>query len=267
VPRKPRVDLPGTIHHVAIRGIEGRRLFPAEGDAIDILQRFGRWLRETGCECIAWSLNGNHAHFVLRRGERPLAELMARFTSAFAQHFNGRYGRAGHLFQSRYTSRLIRDEADLRWTVLYVLGNPVRHGISDPAGLDEYLWSGWSGVIGARPRFDFESFDTVLGLYGESIAEARRNLRDALELAVETRWAPPPDERLACIIADVCARHRIERSALVGGVCAARAAQLEVIRRAASELKTPWRVLREELLISHMHIARALRAPTRRVGP
>jgi hypothetical protein len=259
VPRKPRCDLPGTTHHVTVRGVDGLRLFPTDGYAFDFLRRFARWLRETKGECLAWSLNGNHAHLVIRRGERPMAELMARSTSAFAQHFNAHHGRVGHLLQSRYKSRMLLDEHDLRWTALYALGNPARHQIVDASGLDAYLWSGWSGAMGKRPLFEFESFAAVFALFGGDIAEARCNLRDALESAIATRWAPPADGGVTQVVTEVCAKHRVPRAAVTGSRCAARDAQTEIIGRCVEERKVRWRVLEAELAISRGRIARALR--------
>jgi REP element-mobilizing transposase RayT len=263
VPRAPRFDEPGTLHHVTIRSVEGRRLFPTDGDSLDLLQRFARWLRATESECIAWSLDGNHAHWVLRRGSGSLAELMGRFTSAFAQHFNWRYGRVGHLFQGRYQSRRITDERDLRWVVLYAMGNPVRHGLGDVPWLDEYAFSGWSGLIGARPAYEFESFDMALSLYGETVAEARANLRDALALAIATRWRPPADDRVEVVIAEVCRRRGIPRSAVLGVACDAREAQTEVILQAVASHAIPRRALAAALGISQSRITRAQVAASR----
>jgi hypothetical protein len=184
---------------------------------------------------------------------------MARFTSAFAQHFNWRHARSGHLFQGRYRSRLVRDERDLRWILLYVLGNPVRHQIVDAAGLDAYPWSGWSGAVGARPAYEFETFAAVHAAFGGAGANARRNLHEALAAAVATRWTPPPDDRLERLVIETCARLRIERTEILGVACSAPRAQLEVIRRATRELRVPWRAVAVGLCIPRIRIARALR--------
>jgi REP element-mobilizing transposase RayT len=259
MPRRPRFDLPGTIHHVSIRGVEGRRIFVDDVDPADMVERLERWISETGSRCHAWSFNGNHAHLVIGRGAAPLAELMARFTSAFAQRFNWRHERAGHLFMGRYESRRIRGEHDLRWTTLYAAANPVKHGTRTPAALELEPWSSWGGMVGARAPRGFESLECSLALYGDSPASAAANLRAALQRAVETRWARPPDPRLLRLVDDACRRHGIAREWFRGTFRQARAAQAEVLHRALAELEMTRREVRDEIGVSRSRVARVSR--------
>jgi REP element-mobilizing transposase RayT len=259
MPRRPRFDLPGTLHHVCIRGIEGRRIFVDELDPADMTRRFERWVHETKSRCHAWSFNGNHVHLVLARGEGSLAELMARFTSAFAQRFNWRHDRRGHLFMGRYESRLIRDDDDLRWMVLYASANPVRHAACEPLALEHDRWGSWGGMMGTRPCWGFESLELPLALYGESPAAARENLRDALRLAVQTKWARPPGASLARLIDEACLARGIPRAAFTGSFASARAAQNEVLRRAIRELGMSQRDAARALPVSRSRIARLMR--------
>jgi REP element-mobilizing transposase RayT len=263
VPRRPRFDLPGTIHHVCIRGIEGRRIFLDALDAADMTRRFERWICETKSRCHAWSFNGNHVHLLIARGEGSLAELMARFTSAFAQRFNWRHERRGHLFMGRYESRLIRDEDDLRWVVLYASANPVRHQACEPPALDDYRESSWGGLIGKRAPWAFESLELPLSLYGESPAGARQNLREALQLAVEMKWTRPLDVRLVRLIEAACRRQGIDRSGFTTSSARARAAQDEVLLRAIAELGMTWSEAAGELPVSRSRIARLMRRRAR----
>lgn len=259
MPRRPRFDLPGTVHHVCIRGIDGRRIFLDDADPADLLRRFERWALETKSPCYAWSFNGNHAHFVIARGERSMGELMARFTSAFAQRFNWHHERAGHLFMGRYQSRLIRDESDLRWIVLYASANPVRHEAMEPTKLDDYRWGSWAGLIGARQAFPFESLQLPLSLYGESPMNAQQNLRDALAAAVRTKWTRPPDARLAPLIQAACQRHGVSSPEFAGATRPARAAQNDVLCQAITQLGMTWSDALRELPVSRSRIARAAR--------
>ena len=41
MPRQARLDSPGTLHHVMIRGIEGRRIVDDGQDRSDFVRRFG----------------------------------------------------------------------------------------------------------------------------------------------------------------------------------------------------------------------------------
>jgi len=65
MPRKARIDAPGAVYHITIRGIERRPIFHSGSDRADLLQRLGRLLSETQTECFAWALIPKHAQFLL----------------------------------------------------------------------------------------------------------------------------------------------------------------------------------------------------------
>jgi len=68
MPRQSRIDAPGALHHVMIRGIEKREIFKDDKDLQSFLDRLGDILLESYTPCYAWSLLNNHAHFLLRTG-------------------------------------------------------------------------------------------------------------------------------------------------------------------------------------------------------
>ncbi len=62
MPRQARLDAPGTLHHVMIRGIEGKRIFRDIQDRKDFVTRLGDLAKQTGTRILAWSLLGTHVH-------------------------------------------------------------------------------------------------------------------------------------------------------------------------------------------------------------
>ncbi len=70
MPRQARLDSPGTLHHVIIRGIEKRRIVNDKVDQARLVQRMGDLLKETGTSIYAWSVMTNHAHILLKSGIR-----------------------------------------------------------------------------------------------------------------------------------------------------------------------------------------------------
>jgi REP element-mobilizing transposase RayT len=233
--RRPRFDFPGTTHHVCIRGVEKRPLFLCDDDHLDLLRRFSRWLVELDGICLAWSLDHNHAHFVIVRGKGSLASLMANATSAFALQFNRRYGRVGHLLQGRYESRLIEGDEDLRWMIVYALGNAVRHGVVTPSGLEDDRWSGYAGVMGKRPPFEFESCALTLRAFDDRPELARMSLRGMIESAHANQWRRR-DPRLDALLETVCAASGIPAGEICGRSRSATRARDELAARAISEL-------------------------------
>ncbi len=60
MPRKARIDVPGALQHLIIRGIERKRIFRDDQDRDNFLNRLGKILAETRPPCYAWVLMANH---------------------------------------------------------------------------------------------------------------------------------------------------------------------------------------------------------------
>ncbi len=56
MPRKARIDAPGALHHIIIRGIERKAIFKDNADRINFIERLGRIISETQTGCYAWVL-------------------------------------------------------------------------------------------------------------------------------------------------------------------------------------------------------------------
>jgi putative transposase len=104
MPRLARLDAPGVLHHVIIRGIERKPIFRNAADRDDFIDRLSLLVPDTETRCYAWTLMGNHAHFLFRSGSDGLSRLMQRLLTGYAVGFNRRHRRHGQLFQNRYKS-------------------------------------------------------------------------------------------------------------------------------------------------------------------
>ena len=181
MPRHPRLDRPGLLQHVMVRGIERCSIFPDDKDRVSFLERFSRLLKEMNTECFAWALLDNHFHLLLKPGHRTLALFMRRLLTGYAVTFNLRHGRTGHLFQNRYKSIVCEEEPYLLELVRYIHLNPLRAGIV--AGMDQldvYRWSGHAVLMGRR-RLLGQNTDDVLMRFGRKVPTARKNYRTFLE--------------------------------------------------------------------------------------
>lgn len=68
MPCKPRIDAPGALHHVVVRGIMGQRIFLDDADKTNFLWRLNVLLKDSGIKCYAWETLDNHFHHFLRTG-------------------------------------------------------------------------------------------------------------------------------------------------------------------------------------------------------
>jgi len=181
MPRVARLDIPGLLQHVIVRGIEGRDIFLDDHDRRTFSSRLSELLAKTQSECFAWALLPNHLHLLLRSNRVKLGVLMRRLLTGYAVRFNLRHSRAGHLFQNRYKSLVCEEEPYFLELVRYIHLNPLRAGIvSTLERLDTYPWSGHAVILG-NGHLDGQNVQEVLSRFEGPIPVARRRYRAFLQ--------------------------------------------------------------------------------------
>lgn len=174
MPRIARLDTPGLLHHVMIRGIERRKIFNDDKDRENFIERLSILLPETKTQCFAWSFLPNHAHFLLRSGSVGIAVLMRRLLTGYAVSYNRRHKRNGQLFQNRYKSIVCQEDTYLLELVRYIHLNPLRTKIVfDLKELDCYSYCGHSALMGKRRR-RWQEVEYTSGFFRRRIGEARK---------------------------------------------------------------------------------------------
>jgi REP element-mobilizing transposase RayT len=175
MPRKARIDAPGALHHIIIRGIERRAIFKNAADRNDFLKRLDLILPETKTGCYALVLMTNHVHLLLKTGLAPIATVMRRLLTGYAVSFNRRHRRHGQLFQNRYKSFLCEEDVYLKELVRYLHLNPIRAKIvKNVRELEGYPYSGHRALMG-KAKHDWQDTEYVLKLFDSSIGAARRS--------------------------------------------------------------------------------------------
>ncbi len=178
LPRQARLDVPGSLHHVIVRGIERRRIVDDDKDRDDFVNRLGEIASDTGTIIYAWSLLTNHAHLLLRSSEVGISRYMRRLLTGYAIRYNKRHSRHGHLFQNRYKSIICEEETYFLELVRYIHLNPLRARlVEDMVGLEHYRWCG-HGVILNRSKQEWQDCDYVLTRFGKTRKSARTAYRE-----------------------------------------------------------------------------------------
>ena len=151
MPRTARLDAPGILHHVMIRGIERRNIFRCNKDRRDFLERLEKLIPETGTACYGWAFLPNHAHFLFKTGHLPLSQLMRRLLTGYVVSFNRCHKRHGQLFQNRFKSIVCQEDVYLKELIRYIYLSPVRAGLVQwLEGLDAYSYSGHGILIDGK---------------------------------------------------------------------------------------------------------------------
>jgi len=276
MPRMPRRDAPGALHHVTVRGVARCDIFVDDADRAELYRRMVLVSREHGSPILAFAFMGNHIHVVVQTGPVPLATTMARIATGYALYFNRRHGRVGHLFQNRYHAEPIEDDAHLRHAIRYVHVNPLAVGIlrGDVEELDDYPWTGHEQLIAGRAD-GLLDLRAALAPFGETIAEAQRELRSFMlawrREEPQPLKVPLPPLRLPQLedaIARVAVEFGIAPHAIASGsrrreVSRARA---EVARVAIAVHRLPAREVALRLGVTHAAVLRGAGRAARKAG-
>lgn len=161
MPRRARVLLPGVTLHLIQRGNNRSACFYAEDDYLFYLEHLADQAKKHGCAIHAWCLMTNHVHLLLTPTKPESAGLMMKgLGQRYVQYINRTYRRSGTLWEGRYRSCLMQEEAYVLACYRYIELNPVRAGMVEHPG--EYRWSSYranaqtelSGLISPHPLYE-----------------------------------------------------------------------------------------------------------------
>ena len=184
MPRRARLDAPGTLHHVMVRGIERGKIVDDDTDRKNFVSRLEDLSIDTKTRVYAWALMNNHAHILLRSSASGLSDFMRRFLTGYAISYNRRHRRWGHLFQNRYKSIICEEDAYFKELVRYIHLNPYRvKSVKTFAQLDRYRWCGHSVIMG-KIENQWQDREYVLKWFGQKQSEAKRAYRNYVQKGI-----------------------------------------------------------------------------------
>lgn len=177
MPRRARIALAGVPLHVIQRGNNRQACFFSDDDYRFYLDQLSQCAQHVDCAIHAYVLMTNHVHLLLTPREADAAgRLMKLLGQRYVQHVNRLHRRSGTLWEGRFRSSIVQDEAYLLGCSRYIELNPVRAGmVAHPA---EHRWSSYranamgeaDGLIEAHPIY------TALGRRAQERQEAYREL-------------------------------------------------------------------------------------------
>ena len=150
MPRKQREKSGTGIYHVMMRGINHQDIFEDRGDYWKFLKLLRMQTHpedNTGkplpahCIVYAYCLMSNHVHLLVRELEEGLVPPIKSIAISYAQYFNYKYEHSGQVFQDRFKSEPVNDNAYFFTLLRYIHQNPIAAGICRDLG--NYPWSSW----------------------------------------------------------------------------------------------------------------------------
>ncbi len=126
MPRKNRIWYPGAIYHVMSRGNRRSEIFLKDND-YELFLMYLKMIRDKlGFKIHSICLMTNHFHILIETETVELSKIMQKLLSMYAEEFNYLHGFTGHLFEGRYTAKLIEDERYFLEVSRYIHLNPVK---------------------------------------------------------------------------------------------------------------------------------------------
>ena len=144
-----RIEFEGALYHILSRGNEQKDIFYDDQDCQLFLKTIGEMSERFEIDVFAYVLMGNHYHLLLKTNRANLSKSMQWLGLTYTRRFNLRHFRSGHLFQGRFKSIIVQNDAYLMRLSCYIHRNPLRAGIVER--LADYVWSSYKAyAYGAK---------------------------------------------------------------------------------------------------------------------
>jgi len=220
--RPLRIERPGGRYHVTARGNERKAVYRDDSDCTHFVELLSEATEPFALRVHAYVLMDNHFHLLVETPEANLSRSMQWLNVSYSVWFNRRHNRAGHLFQGRFKSLIIEDDAGWQEVARYIHLNPVhlvglglnkqqqaaarRTGIASPNArlvaerlgrLRQFRWSSFRSYAGYDRGVGWlwrQPLDRICG--GKTEAERRVAFRQYTEQPVRQGVLERPWERL-----------------------------------------------------------------------
>lgn len=170
-----RIQYTNAMYHIMSRGVARGEVFCADEDYHKFLEYLEKTSEKFQLEVFAFVLMRNHYHLLLRTKEANLSRAMQWLQTSYSVYFNRKHRRSGHLFQGRYKSILVGDDAYWRGLSFYIHLNPVRAGMVRE--LEEYKWSSYHDYVKTKKIHHWVSCEEILKGLGKDEKESRAEYR------------------------------------------------------------------------------------------
>jgi len=155
------------------RSISDIPLFRDDKDKDKYLFYVKKYQKKFDFKVYAYCLMSTHAHLLIDANGADISKFMHGINQSYAQYFNNKYDRHGHVFQDRFKSKVV-DSDDYLFTVsAYIHNNP-----TDIEGYEncpeEYKYSSFSVYLGLKEDvYGIVDEEFIMGLFNENVKKAR----------------------------------------------------------------------------------------------
>jgi REP element-mobilizing transposase RayT len=189
--RPLRLEYPGAVWHVTSRGNNGEDIYRGDEDHLMFLSIFAEAVRRFRWIVHSYTLMTNHFHLVLETPETTLSRGMKWMNGKYAQWFNRRHHRSGHLFQGRFKGFLVEKERYLLTLIRYVALNRVRARMVERP--EQYRWSSYRATAGLEAPPPWLTTDWALTPFGRDLITQQQGYREYIDEGAAIERSPIED--------------------------------------------------------------------------
>ncbi len=162
--RPQRIFLKNSIYHLISRG-NNRDLFVDDKDFVRFIFSLAKYSNKFSARIIAFALMPNHLHLLVKQdSDISLSKFMQILTTAYANYFNLRHRRNGHLFEARFKHVEVTTDEYLVHLSRYIHLNPSSAGlVSKP---EKYNWSSYKHYLG-KENLEFVDERLILSYFSK----------------------------------------------------------------------------------------------------
>lgn len=204
--RKPREISMTGVYHVCLRGVNKQRIFEYPEDYEGFFRilnttmhkdKLGQDVETPNYDLFAYCLMDNHVHLLIGTRTLSIGDVIRRIAASYAQFFNYRYKRVGHLFQDRFRSEVCHDAKYFYTLLTYIHNNPVKSGVCKYP--DQYRYSSYDEIInGPIPEGLISFAPNIFDVNEKSIKDWVRRIND------ESRW----EDSYSDVRQSICRQYR-----------------------------------------------------------
>ena len=181
--RKPRIEFPGAVYHVIVRGNNREDIFNKSEEKRRYLKTIEKYKKKYPFTIYAYVIMPNHVHLLIKVGETPLSKIMQGIQMVYTLYYNAKYDRVGHVFQQRYKAKLCDKEEYFLTLISYIHQNPVKAGLSKDL---MYFWSSHKDYL-HPDKTDFVDSAFPLSLFDQNGVNATKKYQRFLADAEENK--------------------------------------------------------------------------------
>ena len=162
MPRVPRQKSESGVYHIILRGINQQVIFEDEEDYLKFIERLKEYKAVSGYKVFAYCLMSNHIHILIKVEKEDIDLIIKRIAGSYVYWYNWKYYRKGHLFQDRFKSEPVENDAYFLTVLRYIHRNPIKAGIVKE--IDKYVFSSYNKyMIEGNDLVDVEFALSILG--------------------------------------------------------------------------------------------------------